>query len=103
MFKNIQRAELLYNEKWSQVVFLWVSWQKQWSSKGLEMLLFGKFKSAEVKMESVHTLILLYSNKNRKQVKTCGLHIFSVSILAMENSKFTLPDRKKKDLYSFQI
>lgn len=64
------------------------------------MFLFGKFKRTEVKMESMHTLVLLYSNKNRKQVKTCGIaHFFSVSILAIENSKVTPPDGKKRFIF----
>lgn len=67
------------------------------------MLLCGEFERAEVKMESLHTSVLLYSNKNREQVKSCGItHFFSTSVLAIENSQVTLPDGKK-DLYSLQI
>lgn len=67
------------------------------------MLLYGKLERAEVKMESIHTSVLLCSNKNREQVKSCGItRFFSTSILAIENGKVTLPDGKK-DLYSSQI
>lgn len=67
------------------------------------MLLCGELERAEVKMESIHTSLLLCSNKNGEQVKSCGItRFFSTSILAIENSKVTLTDRKK-DLYSSQI
>lgn len=52
------------------------------------MLLCGEFERAEVKMESLHTSVLLYSNKNREQVKSCGItHFFSTSVLAIEIAK----------------
>lgn len=71
--------------------------------KVLKMLLCGEFKRAQVKMESIHPSLLIYSNKKREQVKSCEItHFFSTSILAIENSKATLPDGIK-DLYSLQI
>lgn len=67
------------------------------------MFLFGKFKRAEVKMEPMHTLVLLYSNKNRKQVKTCGIAHFLVrAFWHLKTVKLHL-QVGKKDLYSLQI
>jgi len=68
--------------------------------KVLKVLLCGEFKSEEVRMESIHTSLLLYSNQNREQVISCGItHFFSTRILAIENSKGTLPDRKKRFIF----
>lgn len=69
-----------------------------------EMLLFGKFKRAEVKMESIHTSVLLYSNKNRKQVKTCGITHFFLARPFWQWKTVNLHFQMgKKDLYSLQI
>lgn len=49
--------------------------------KALKTLLCGKFIRAEVKMEPIHTSVLLCSNGNRQQVKSCGTtHFFLVQI-----------------------